>query len=157
MIDRLFVCEIHREPMAIIKTSKPAYGIDAPNVLRNLFVFGVLCLLIAAFIPRHLHLGQVDFLPQPMFLGTGTLLVLEGLLFLLYVKFGKFHHRDRMLSLYAWRGDEEVLDACTTSTTARCAVRPCSGSSACSSREAWLSCRTTSTLRSMRGNSVRQV
>ena len=45
-----------------------------------------------------------------MFLGTGTLLVLEGLLFLLYVKFGKFHHRDRMLSLYAWRGDEEVLD-----------------------------------------------
>ena len=96
--------------MATIKTSKPDYGIDAPNVLRNLFVFGVLCFLIAAFVPRHIHLGQVDFLPRPMFLGTGTLLILEGLLFLLYVKFGKFHHRDRMLSLYAWRGDEDVLD-----------------------------------------------
>ncbi len=45
-----------------------------------------------------------------MLLGTGTLLVLEGLLFLFYVKFGKFHHRDRMLSLHQWRGDEQVLD-----------------------------------------------
>jgi len=45
-----------------------------------------------------------------MFLGTGTLLVIEGLLFLIYVKVGKFHHRDRMLSLYRWRGDEHVLD-----------------------------------------------
>jgi hypothetical protein len=57
--------------------------------------------------PRHIHLGQVDFLPRPMFLGTGTLLVLEGLLFLLYVRFGKFRHRDRMLSFHPWRGDEE--------------------------------------------------
>jgi ubiquinone/menaquinone biosynthesis C-methylase UbiE len=45
-----------------------------------------------------------------MFFWTGALLVLEGLLFLFYVKFGKFHHRDRMLSLHSWRGDEEVLD-----------------------------------------------
>jgi SAM-dependent methyltransferase len=97
--------------MAKGKTRKPDYGIDAPYVLRNLLVSGVVCLLIGAFVPRHLRLGQVDFLPRPMFFGTGTLLVLEGLLFLfLYVKRGKFHHRDRMLSLYAWRGDEEVLD-----------------------------------------------
>jgi arsenite methyltransferase len=91
-------------------TSQPDYGIDAPNVLRNLLVIGVGCLLIGTFGPRHLHLGQVDFLPRPMFLGTGILLVLEGLLFLFYVKFGKFHHRDLMLSLYPWRGDEQVLD-----------------------------------------------
>jgi ubiquinone/menaquinone biosynthesis C-methylase UbiE len=45
-----------------------------------------------------------------MLLGTGTLLVIEGLLFLFYVKVGKFHHRDRMLSLHTWRGDEQVLD-----------------------------------------------
>jgi arsenite methyltransferase len=96
--------------MAISENSKPDYGIDAPNVLRNLLISGVGCFLIGAFGPPHLHVGQVDFLPRPMFLGTGTLLVLEGLLFLFYVKFGKFHHRDRMLSLYAWRGDEEVLD-----------------------------------------------
>ena len=45
-----------------------------------------------------------------MLFGTGTLLVIEGLLFLLYVKVGKYHHRDRMLSLHKWRGDEQVLD-----------------------------------------------
>ena len=37
-------------------------------------------------------------------------LVLEGFLFLFYVKVGKYHHRDHMLSLYDWRGDEQVLD-----------------------------------------------
>ena len=64
--------------MAKGNSSKPDYGIDAPNVLRNLLVIGVVCLLIGAFGPRHLHFGPVDFLPRPMFLGTGTLLVLEG-------------------------------------------------------------------------------
>ena len=100
--------------MAISSHSKsgynPDYGIDAPNVLRNLLVIGVACLLIGAFGPGHLHFGKVDFLPRSMFFWTGTLLVLEGLLFLFYVKFGKFHHRDLMLSLHPWRGDEEVLD-----------------------------------------------
>jgi arsenite methyltransferase len=89
---------------------KPDYGIDAPNVLRNLFLIGAACLLFAVFGPRQIHLGQVIFLPRPMLYGTGTLLVLEGFLFLFYVKVGKFHHRERMLSLYKWRGDEQVLD-----------------------------------------------
>jgi arsenite methyltransferase len=91
-------------------TTKPDYGIDAPNVLRNLFLFGVACLAAGALLPRVIHIGQVDFLPRPMLFGTGTLLVIEGFLFLLYVKVGKFHHRDRMLSLHPWRGDEQVLD-----------------------------------------------
>jgi arsenite methyltransferase len=34
----------------------------------------------------------------------------RGLLFLFYVKVGKFYHRDRMLLLHTWRGDEDVLD-----------------------------------------------
>jgi arsenite methyltransferase len=86
------------------------YGVDAPNVLRNLFLFGVLCLLLGVFLPRHIHMGPVDLVPRPMFLTTGIFLVVEGGLFLLYVKVGKFHHRDKMLSLHAWRGDERVLD-----------------------------------------------
>jgi arsenite methyltransferase len=88
----------------------PDYGVDAPNVLRNLFLIGAACLLLGILVPRQVHLGRVDFLPRPMLYGTGTLLVLEGFLFLLYVKVGKYHHRDRMLSLYSWRGDEQVLD-----------------------------------------------
>ncbi len=96
--------------MANGKSKSPDYGIDAPNVLRNLFLIGAACLLFGFFGPRQIHLGQAIFLPRPMLFGTGTLLVLEGLLFLFYVKVGKFHHRDRMLSLHKWRGDEEVLD-----------------------------------------------
>jgi arsenite methyltransferase len=96
--------------MALIDNARPDYGVDAPKVLRNLFLIGIACLLLGNLIPRHIHIGQVDFLPRPMFLVTGTLLVLEGLLFLLYVKFGKFRHRDQMLALHQWRGDEQVLD-----------------------------------------------
>jgi arsenite methyltransferase len=96
--------------VAIGDSSKPDYGVDAPHVLRNLFLIGIPCLLVGIFGPRHIHFLQVDFLPQPMFFGTGTLLIIEGLLFLFYVKVGKFHHRDWMLSLCTWRGDEQVLD-----------------------------------------------
>jgi arsenite methyltransferase len=91
-------------------SGRPDYGIDAPYVLRNLFLIGAVCLLIGIFAPRVLHVGRVDFIPRPMFLGTGVLLVIEGLLFLFYVKVGKFHHRDRMLAMHPWSGDEQVLD-----------------------------------------------
>jgi arsenite methyltransferase len=37
-------------------------------------------------------------------------LIGEGLLFILYVKIGKFTHRDRMLAFYPWHGNELVLD-----------------------------------------------
>jgi len=96
--------------MAVSDRNKPDYGVDAPHVLRNLFLIGVPCLLFGIFGPREIHLGRVTFLPRPMFFWTGTLLVLEGLLFVLYVKVGKYHHRDRMISLHKWRGDEQVLD-----------------------------------------------
>jgi arsenite methyltransferase len=89
---------------------KPDYGIDAPNVLRNLFLFGALCLLLGLFGPRQLRLGNVSFLIQPMFFWTGILLLAEALLYVLYVKWGKYRHRDVMLSLHTWRGDEQVLD-----------------------------------------------
>jgi arsenite methyltransferase len=89
---------------------RPDYGIDAPNVLRNLFLFGVLCLLLGFFLPHFVRVGQITFLPRPMFRVTGALLVAEAFLFLFYVKVGKYHHRDRMLALYNWRGDEQVLD-----------------------------------------------
>ena len=89
---------------------KPDYGVDAPNVLRNLFLAGAACMLLGIFGPGRVRLGTVQFLLHPMFIGTGVLLLLEGMLFLLYVKVGKFHHRDQMLSLHAWQGEEQVLD-----------------------------------------------
>jgi arsenite methyltransferase len=104
--------QVSSETAAAVGTNaaKPDYGIDAPNVLRNLFVIGVICLCLGLWGPVRVHIGTVDFLPKSMFLITGTFLLLEGCLYLLYVKVGKFHHRDHMLSLHQWRGDEHVLD-----------------------------------------------
>jgi len=48
-----------------------------------------------------------------MLLGIGTVCILEGLLMLLYAKYGKHVHRDRMLNRVTWRGDEQVLDVGT--------------------------------------------
>ena len=90
---------------------RPDYGVDAPGVIRNLFLFGGGCLLLFFVVPNRIHVAtNVEFLPRPALAWTGAFLILEGLLFLLYVKFGKFRHRDFMLGMHAWRGDEQVLD-----------------------------------------------
>ena len=91
--------------------TKPDYGVDAPAVMRNLFLIGTLCLLLAIFLPNPLHLFGVVFLnTRSFFAWPAGFLLAEGGLFLLYVKVGKFRHRDFMLSLHSWRGDEQVLD-----------------------------------------------
>lgn len=88
----------------------PDYGVDAPGVMRNLFVIGAACVLFAIFGPASIHIGPVNLNVTPMFAWTGGFLLAEGCLFLLYVKVGKFRHRDFMLNFHTWRGDENVLD-----------------------------------------------
>jgi arsenite methyltransferase len=88
---------------------RPDYGIDAPAVMRNLFLIGTLCLLVGIFAPSPLHLGPVLMTSRTFFWPAGFLLA-EAFLFLLYVKVGKFRHRDFMLAMHHWRGDEQVLD-----------------------------------------------
>jgi SAM-dependent methyltransferase len=90
--------------------TKPDYGVDAPAVMRNLFVIGTACALLALFSPHTLHLRGVNFHPVATFGWTGGFLLAEACLFLLYVKVGKFRHRDFMLAMHTWRGDEQVLD-----------------------------------------------
>lgn len=92
-----------------MSSTKPNYGVDAPNVLRNFLLSGFACLLIAIFSPRFVHLGPVVLDARSFFWPAGSLIA-TGLLFLLYVKFGKFRHRDLMLGMQTWRGDEKVLD-----------------------------------------------
>jgi len=89
---------------------KADYGVDTPAVLRNLFVFGALCLACGFLLPHNLHVGKVILQLTSMFLWTGGFLLVEGLLYLLYVKKGKLKHRDYILSMHTWRGDEQVLD-----------------------------------------------
>jgi arsenite methyltransferase len=93
----------------ISEWTKPDYGIDAPKVLRNLFVAGLAFLLVGIFTPKMIHIGSVDLDHSTFFWFAGWFLF-YACLFLLYVKVGKFSHRDRMLALHAWRGEEQVLD-----------------------------------------------
>jgi arsenite methyltransferase len=95
--------------LPITKPTKPDYGVDAPAVMRNFFLIGALFLLLAIFAPHIIHLGPVELSARGFYWPAGFLIG-EGFLFLLYVKVGKFRHRDFMLSLHAWRGDEQVLD-----------------------------------------------
>lgn len=88
------------------------YGIDAPGVIRDLFLAGLLCLALSPFLPP-LQLGNVRILTSPAFLNTGVCCVLLAILMLLYSKIWKFRHRDRMLSMIPLSGREQVLDVGT--------------------------------------------
>ncbi|MGA2574553.1 MAG: class I SAM-dependent methyltransferase [Bryobacteraceae bacterium] len=90
----------------------PDYGIDAPGVLVMFFALGILCLVLGVF-ARPIAIGTVtiDFGSAPQVM-AGVFL-LEGVLMFIYVKSGKFKHRDRMLAQVPWTGSERVLDVGT--------------------------------------------
>jgi SAM-dependent methyltransferase len=92
------------------QSAKPDYGIDAPAVMRNFFLIAAAALILSLFVPPVIRLGVVSILARNSLHWIGGWFLFYGLLFLLYVKVGKFHHRDFMLSLNTWRGDEQVLD-----------------------------------------------
>ena len=87
------------------------YGIDAPGVIRNLLVLGVVILAASLLVPPF-HVGSALVDLRGFWL-TGTTCLLFGGLMLLYSLRGKFRHRDRMLALAKLRGDEDVLDVGT--------------------------------------------
>ena len=93
--------------------AKPDYGIDAPGPIRNLLLASVGGLLLALFTPRLIHIGSAEVNLHSFGWGAAIGCGAGGLLMLLYAKFGKFRHRDRMLKLHNWRGDEQVLDVGT--------------------------------------------
>ena len=92
--------------------AKPEYGIDAPGVIRNLLVAGVAAIAVGRFLPS-VTVGGVTFLLRPMFWNVGMGCLLGGVLMLVYARFGKFGHRERILNAVKWRGDERVLDVGT--------------------------------------------
>ncbi|GAC1646628.1 MAG: class I SAM-dependent methyltransferase [Acidobacteriaceae bacterium] len=94
--------------------AEPAdYGIDAPGVIRNLALVGIALLIVVAVTPPSVKLGPIIFLFHPMFVGTAILCIVEAVLMVLYAKRGKFIHRDKMMEMVDWRGDEKVLDVGT--------------------------------------------
>jgi arsenite methyltransferase len=91
---------------------KPDYGIDAPGVIRNMLLIG-LALIVSGILFPTIHIGQVIILWNRSAFWPGGSFLIGGILMLLYAKWGKFRHRDRMLSMVPWRGDEQVLDVGT--------------------------------------------
>ena len=88
------------------------YGIDAPKVIRNLLVIGFLLLLCSFFLPENLFPPISVFLKRSS-LFPGISLIITGLLMIVYAKLGKFKHRNRILNLHEWTGNEQVLDVGT--------------------------------------------
>ena len=93
-------------------SEKPDYGIDAPGVIRNLFIAAVALLVLSSIFPV-VRIGPVVFLWRSGAVVTGVLCLVEGVLMLVYAKHGKFLHRDRMLAKIEWKGNERVLDVGT--------------------------------------------
>lgn len=85
---------------------KPNYGIDALPVVRNLGVIGITASVL--FVLSYVVDVFGGF--RYMFLSFAVSFSITSLLMILYAKIGKFRHRDRMLGLVEWRGDEQVLD-----------------------------------------------
>jgi arsenite methyltransferase len=97
---------------------KADYGIDAPGVVRNLFVIGGLLLVAALFGPSRVGpfmVGgtSVTLELRGMFTGGAVSCLIGGALMILYAEVGKFRHRDRMLAMIPWTGAENVLDVGT--------------------------------------------
>jgi arsenite methyltransferase len=90
--------------------TKPDFGVDAPAVMRNMFIASIAALVLSFFVPDVLRFGSNIIKLQNSLRWFGGWFLFYALLFLLYVKVGKFFHRDFMLSLHTWGGDEQVLD-----------------------------------------------
>src|SRR5262245_36021981 len=94
---------------------RPDYGIDAPSVVRNLFLVGIIGFLAWAATTLASLSGRFD-VPKPVLVITGMGLTtgigcsLMGVWMLWYSRVGKLRSRDRLLDLIPWSGDEQVLD-----------------------------------------------
>jgi len=92
--------------------TRPDYGIDAPGVLAALLLMGVLCEILGLFAPPF-TIGPVAMAFSVSMQIAGAIFLLESALMILYVKWGKFRHRDRMLAQVPFTGGEHVLDVGT--------------------------------------------
>jgi len=95
------------------------YGIDAPGVVRNLFLSGGACLLVSfsAFFGLwegvlHVPAGSTKlvFPIAWMTVWPGIGLVATGTWMIYSSKIGKLRDRERLLDLVSWSGNEFVLD-----------------------------------------------
>jgi arsenite methyltransferase len=94
-------------------SARPDYGIDAPPIVASLLASGVVCLVLACFRFGKLTIGSITILLTPSLWSIGISATIGGLLMIVYAKWWKFRHAERMMVLVPWRGDEKVLDVGT--------------------------------------------
>lgn len=99
--------------------ARPDYGIDAPGVVRNLFLAGGALFLVgiaasAGWIPSALSVpiggASLVFPLVSTGMSAGIGFAFGGLWMWWGSRFGKLKERDELLDRVAWRGDEHVLD-----------------------------------------------
>lgn len=91
--------------------ARPDYGLDAPGVVRNLFLAGAAGLLVWATAALGLWSGRVLGFPLAG-MGFGCMIgfTATGLGMIWSSKVGKVRGRERLLDRIPWRGEETVLD-----------------------------------------------
>ena len=89
--------------------NKTNYGFDAPSIMRNLLIFGILAILIGVLIPNFSENSWLKYLSFLIIL-AGTVLSILGTSMVIYGIIGKYRVREMMLNKIAWKGDETVLD-----------------------------------------------
>ncbi len=89
----------------------PNYGIDAPAVVRNLFIVAVLGVisLITRLLDVWSRQDLIAVIARPL-IGAGLSCGAMGLWMIYDSKIGKVREREQYLDKIAWRGDERVLD-----------------------------------------------
>jgi len=87
------------------QTPSPDYGVDGPGFVIGLLSGGAVLVASGAALRKFgaPKLGVA-------LLTVGAIALVPGALGLLYVKRGKYRHRDRLLDRIRWRGDEHTLD-----------------------------------------------
>ncbi len=100
--------------------ARPTFGLDAPGVVRNLFLAAAAGLLawwtglsLQAVFRSDAPEGdqvRIVFPLQYPGLAVGATCGLTGLIMVWYSYAGKLRMRERLLDLVPWRGDEQVLD-----------------------------------------------
>lgn len=97
---------------------KADYGVDAPGIVRNLFLIAGLFLAALVFAPPRIGPfgaagARVTIELRGLYVGGAISCLTGGTLMILYAEWGKLRQRDRMLAVIPWTGAEDVLDVGT--------------------------------------------
>jgi arsenite methyltransferase len=89
--------------------NKTNYGFDAPNIMRNMLIFGAIVTL-SGFLISNFNDNLIVKYGSYLLILAGLILLILGTSMYIYGIKGKFRMRDFILSKIIWKGDETVLD-----------------------------------------------